>query len=374
MSVLIVASAARTCLGDDAATFAALLRGESGVGPLRHYAADNLNVSHGYHVRDSPPGAAEPDRLASRLLGDCVVEALARSVVDPARQRVVALVGTGLQELRSLERWAHDGATVRREDLYFTNVVNRAAPGVDAVMTIANACSAGGHVLALGQDLLEAGDADAVIVAAADAMSESMLAMIGRFDERPTTAVRPFDRDRTGVLLAEGAAAVVLVPEDRHPRPLAKLLATGLACDAAHETAPDRDGIRRAIRDAHQRAGRQAVDVDLVYAHGTGTALNDPIEAGALREVFGTPGPLVTAVKGALGHSSGAAALTSVAMALHSLRTGDVPAVVGLVEPLPEAEGLRLVHGRPQHARPRLVQVNAFGFGGVNAVSLLEHP
>jgi 3-oxoacyl-[acyl-carrier-protein] synthase II len=110
-----------------------------------------------------------------------------------------------------------------------------------------------------------------------------------------------------------------------------------------------------------------------VYAHGTGTELNDLTEATALRQVFGAaaPGPLVTAAKGAVGHTSGASALTSLALAVQSLQRGIVPPVVGLVEPLAEGATLRLVIGRPRQAAVRLVQVNSFGFGGVNAVSLL---
>ena len=373
MSVLIASSVARTCLGDDRATFAALLRGACGVTELRYVPAERLNVRAGYHIDEHGP---ERHRRASRWLGECVAEAVSRAGLDPARQRVAALVGTGLRELRAVERWALDGVPLRREQLHFAGTVRDAAPGTGAAVTLSNACSAGGYALALGQDLVELGEADAVVVAGADAMTESMLAMIGRFGDEPTERVRPFDAGRTGVLLGEGAAAVVLVPEGATADPVARLLGTGLSCDAHHETAPDLTGIRRAVLDALRRAGRGPTEVDVVYAHGTGTDLNDPTEAAVLREVFGTDaaGPLVTAVKGAVGHTSGAAALTSLAMAVHSLREGVVPPVVGLRRTLMEGVGLRFVRDRPQPARVGLVQVNAFGFGGVNAVSLVGAP
>jgi 3-oxoacyl-[acyl-carrier-protein] synthase II len=244
-------------------------------------------------------------------------------------------------------------------------------------MTLSNACSAGGYALAIGQDLLELDEADAVVVAGADAMTESMLAMVGRFGAEPTQQVRPFDVQRSGALLGEGAAAVVLVPErpgHRTGRELARLLGTGLSCDAEHETAPDPAGIRRAIADAFHRADRRPDQVGLVFAHGTGTALNDPVEAAVLCETFRevTPGPLVTALKGAVGHTSGTSALTSLAMAMHSLRRRVAPPAVGLREPLPEGDGLRFVIGRPRSMAGGAVAINAFGFGGVNAVSLLE--
>jgi 3-oxoacyl-[acyl-carrier-protein] synthase II len=197
--------------------------------------------------------------------------------------------------------------------------------------------------------------------------------MIGRFNDEANRRIHPFDVDRAGVLLGEGAAAMVLVPEGATATPVARLLGTGLSCDAYHETAPDAAGIRRAMLDALRRTGRSAAEVDVVYAHGTGTDLNDPTEAAVLREVFGTngTGPLVTAVKGAVGHTSGAAPLTSLAMAVHSLREGVVPPVVGLRRTLMEGVGLRFVRDQPQRVPVDLVQVNAFGFGGVNAVSLV---
>ncbi|MER7274948.1 beta-ketoacyl synthase N-terminal-like domain-containing protein [Dactylosporangium sp. NPDC000244] len=369
MSVLILASEVRTCLGDGDATYAALLAGRTGVAPLRGVDGARINVLHGYEI----PGADHGRPLrAGAWLAQCVTAALRRAGVDlaaePAR-RVTAVVGTGLRELSAVE-----AGDTRAEDLHFAGVVRAAAPVLGEVLTIANACSAAGHALALGQDLLELGDADVVVVGGADAMTESMLAMIGRMADAPTDRIRPFDADRRGVLLGEGAAAVVLAREPSPGRrPVGRVLATGLSCDAEHETAPSADGIARAMRDAYHRAGRAPSDVDLVVAHGTGTALNDPVEAGVLRaEVGGRP--LVTAVKGAIGHTSGGSALMSLDVALRCLAGGPVPPVVGLREPAPEAHGLRLVTGAPAPGRIRLAQVDAFGFGGVNAVTLVAAP
>ena len=368
MPVLIASSVALTCLGDDLATYEAVLGGRCGVSALRGHPAAALNVRNGYQLPEGWP------RDLGGWLGGCVAEAVRRAGLDPARERVPVLVGTGLRRLAAVERWAGGGPPPAAEDLHFAADVRRAVPGLDVAVTLSNACSAGGYALAVAQDLLELGEADAVVVAAVDGLTESMLAMIGRFDGDPTDRVRPFDADRGGVLLGEGAAAVVLVPEGRPgPPPVARLLATGLSCDGRHETAPDVDGIRRAVLDALRRAGREPTDVDVVVAHGTGTRLNDPTEAAALRDVYGAvrPGPLVTGLKGAVGHTSGTSPLTSLAVAVHVLRTGAVPPVVGLRTPLPEGAGLRLVVGAPVTAEVGVVQVDSFGFGGVNAVSLL---
>jgi 3-oxoacyl-[acyl-carrier-protein] synthase II len=370
VSVLIAASAVRTCFGDGEATFRALLRGRSGASPLRYGDPARLGVTRGYHIAGGEP---ESPLRASRWLAECSGEALAKSGVDPARLRVTAIVGSGLREHRVIERFP-EWVGVPAERLHFAAAIRAEAVAVDTVYTLANACSAGGTALALAQDLIELGQADAVVAAGTDAMTESMLAMIGRVADRPADQVRPFDADRRGVLLGEGAAAAVVVPEHATQAPLARLLGTGLSCDAHHETAPDLDGIERAMREALRLACRRPDQVDLVLAHGTGTALNDPTESTAISDVLaaGRPGPLVTAVKGGVGHTSGGSALLSLDVAIRCLRGQIVPPVVGLRRPVDRARGLRLVIGHPVPAELRLAQVNAFGFGGVNAVSLVE--
>lgn len=376
MTALILGGATLTSLGDGAATFTALLAGDAGPVPLAHGDPGRLRVTRGHHVPDGDPNT--PFR-ASGWLTRCVREALDASAVDPARARVACVVGSGLRELAAVELLDPRAVPVHR--LHFADAVRRAAPEIGEVVTVSNACSAGGHALALAQDMVELGDADAVVVAAADAMTESMLAMIGRVADEPTDRVRPFDAGRTGVLLGEGAAAFVIVAEGSH-RPdqrgaaLARVLATGLSCDAHHETAPSAEGIGRAMRDAYHRAGRRPRETGLVLAHGTGTALNDPTECAALRDVLVADGgdPLITGVKGAVGHTSGVAALTSLDVALRCLRTGRVPPITGLRTPLPEGKDLRLLIGVPAPTPGGLVQLDAFGFGGVNAVTLLERP
>ncbi len=371
MPALIAGSAVRTCLGDGAATFARLLRGVSGIRELRDVDRAKLNVERGSPIEEvGAPGAFR----ASRWLACCVRQALDEAGDGARSGRVVAVVGTGLRELPAVERWALGGEGFETERLHFAAAVRQAAPAVSRVVTLSNACSAGGHALAVAQDLVELGEADCVVAAAADAMTESMLAMIGRVSDGPARDLRPFDAGRTGTLLGEGAAAVVVVPEGRCARPLARLLGTGLACDAHHETAPDVEGVRRALRDAFRRAGRPAAAVDLVVAHGTATARNDPLEIGVIREAVapGDAGPLVTAIKGAIGHTSGSAALHGLDVAIRCLASGVVPPIAGLRTPLAEAGRARLVMGAPARASLRLAQVDAFGFGGVNSVSVVE--
>lgn len=372
--VVVTGTAMLSCLGDAEATFAALQAGASGVAPLPFVDVDKLNVRFGYPIRDT---VTERTGRAGEWLARVVADAVLRSGIDPDARRVAVVVGSGLRELRSVELWHAEGAALELPDLHFGRAVRSVLPQATEVLTLSNACSAGGGALAVGIDLLAEGDADAVVVAGCDSTTESMLTMIGRVGDEPVTEVMPFDAHRVGVLLGEGAAAIVIEPADAdrdpdHPA-LATVLDVGMSCDAYHETAPDVRGIVAAMRDAHQRAGVSTSDIELVLAHGTGTALNDPTEATALLEVFGPgDGPLVTGIKGAIGHTSGSAALMSLLVAIEAMRAGSVPATIGLAVPIEQATGLRLVTGEPTSTTARIAQVNAFGFGGVNAVTLVE--
>jgi 3-oxoacyl-[acyl-carrier-protein] synthase II len=147
-----------------------------------------------------------------------------------------------------------------------------------------------------------------------------------------------------------------------------------MSCDAYHPTAPDPDGITLALEDAYRRSATDPADIDLVMMHGTGTPTNDAVEAGLMSKVFGQAGelPLFTAIKSMTGHTLGGSGLLSLVTAVFALRRGLVPPVLGLTEPIPEAAGLRLVRGGARPARLRTAQVNSFGFGGINAVAILE--
>ncbi|MFH8349168.1 beta-ketoacyl-[acyl-carrier-protein] synthase family protein [Streptomyces sp. NPDC018045] len=376
MTAVITGCEALTCWGDRQQTFAALLDGRCGAAPLRHLDGARLGVTHGYQVAD---GDEELPRRPSRWLTRCVAAAVRASGLDTTGRRISALVGTGLREIRELERWEPDAEPPHPATLHFTEAVRSVLPEAAEVVTLANACAASGHALALACDLLDFGDADAVLVAGSDGLAASMLALVGRTAAVPAERVRPFDRDRRGVLLGEGAVALVLEPEATVAAEgrdaLARVRGVGLSCDARHATAPDPEGIARAVRDAHRRAGVTPRDVDLVIAHGTGTALNDPVEAAVLREIFASAapaGPLLTALKGAIGHTSGSSALHSVAVALDIFRTGRVPPVTGLRRPIDELRGVRPVIGYAGTASVRRAQINGFGFGGINAVGVLE--
>ncbi|MEW2075157.1 beta-ketoacyl synthase N-terminal-like domain-containing protein [Streptomyces sp. NPDC012403] len=371
MTYAIVGTGAVAGIGaDPAEIFDSLCAGRSGLAPLKAFDRTRFKAQQLFEIDDRPQdGTDEPGR-ASRFLVEAVRQAVRDAGLPEDLSGVPVLVGTGLRELRSLELWWRDGVPFDADGLHFEDALRTAFGAVDT-HTFAGACSASLYALALGWDLLELGEAETVVVAGCDVVTESMFGLADRVQFDPPPAVRPFDTDRRGTILGEGAAAVVLTraPGDRPVR--GRLRSVAVNCDAHHQTAPDEAGVTAAVRQAQRRAGVEPADIDLVMLHATGTPLNDRTEAVVTARVFDGARPALTGIKSLTGHTSGSAGLLGLIVALHSLGSSVVPPIAGLADPLPEADGLRLVTGEPLTAPLRLAQVNSFGFGGVNAVAVV---
>lgn len=199
-----------------------------------------------------------------------------------------------------------------------------------------------------------------------------MFGQADRVQFTPPPSVRPFDRERQGTILGEGAAAVVLRREAEPGRPVRGWLrSVAVNCDAHHPTAPDRAGVTASVLQAQRAADITPAEIDLVVLHGTGTPVNDLLETEVTAAVFGDSRPALTGIKAQTGHTSGSAGLMSLLVALSAIATGRIPAVAGLVDPLPEAAELRLIRDTPALESVSTAQVNGFGFGGVNAVAIV---
>jgi 3-oxoacyl-[acyl-carrier-protein] synthase II len=314
------------------------------------------------------------------LLSLAVRQALAEAGDGDREERMIALVGTGLRELRSAELWHAERAELRPEQLHFGGAL-REALGFDGLtVTLSNACAASSFALGLAMDLLALGEAERVMVAGCDTLTESMFGLLDRVSPGEIPALRPFGAPPKGVLMGDGAAAVVVEPLEaaraRGRRPLGLVRTVSLNCDAYNATAPRQDGIAEAMREAHRRAGVTPEEVDLLVAHATGTEQNDRTEALAILEVFGQRAQAlpITGLKSMIGHTSGASGLVGVVAALEAMRRSLIPPTAHVTTLVEEARGLDLVRERARPAEVRVAQVNAFGFGGVNAVVMLERP
>jgi 3-oxoacyl-[acyl-carrier-protein] synthase II len=250
--------------------------------------------------------------------------------------------------------------------------------------TIACACASGAAAIGLAAQLIQFGLADAVLTGAVDSpLCGSMFAawtnlrVLARHED-PKQAARPFDRDRSGLVLGEGAGLLVLESEEsalrRGATPLAELRGYGSSSDSSHLTAPTVDGPVRAIRQALDQAGLAPDDINYVNAHGTATVANDENEARALKEVFGVRGASlpISSTKSMLGHGMGASSALEAIICVEALRHQHVPPTINCEHPDPAAEGLDLVRGEGRPHRMRHTLSNSFGFGGANSVLIVS--
>ena len=243
------------------------------------------------------------------------------------------------------------------------------------VMTVSTACAAGASALGVAADLLRADAADLVVAGGYDILCRFVMRGFDALRSLTRDRVRPFDRRRSGLLLGEGAV-LVLMARDRDARwRIGRLLGHASAGDGTHVAAPDPEGrgLASAIRIALAEADVGPDDVDFVSAHGTATPLNDRIETAVLKRVLGARAGLIpmNSIKGALGHTMGAAATLEAIMCLLASREGVVPHTVGLEERDPECD-LDYVTTAPRAARPRVSLSTSLGFGGCNAALVLE--
>ena len=240
------------------------------------------------------------------------------------------------------------------------------------------ACAAGNGAIAHGADLIRRGRADAMVVGGADELSEAMFMMFDSFRALAPDRVQPFDRDRRGLMLAEGAGVLVLesdrVARARGAAVYGRVAGHGNHADAHHMTAPHPTGLgaARSMRAALAMAGIDPPEVDYVCAHGTGTPANDVVEAAAIRDVFGPAADHVpvSSIKSMLGHAQGAAGAIEAVACLLAIRDGVVPPNLHLDNLDPGCD-IRVVANRPLPATVRVVLNNAFGFGGNNCCVVL---
>jgi 3-oxoacyl-(acyl-carrier-protein) synthase len=247
----------------------------------------------------------------------------------------------------------------------------------------ANACATGAYALIYAGKDIALGDFDAIVSGGSEAILTEMAASsfanmkaLSRNNEDPKGACRPFDKDRNGFVIGEGAGVMVLESLElalkRNARIYAELVGYATNTDAHHITAPDPGGrmVKKAIRDALNMAGLEPKDVDYINAHGTSTKLNDKAEAHAINEVFGDYRVPVSSTKSMVGHLIGAAgSIEAVACAL-AMEKQVIPPSLNYDTPDPDVD-LNIVT-EPTPAKLDVVMNNSFGFGGHNAVMVMK--
>ncbi len=372
----------------------ALLRGDSGAARVRSFDTSKLDHHIGCEVDDF---SLEP-RVRAALLGGRCTRLAAAAVVQAVRDAgldrdlgpgtpTAVVVGTTMGEVTRFERdraqhadsepGPHDVRSLVHRPL---DVVGRSIARIwelrGPVLTVPAACAAGAYAIGVAASLIASGRVPVALAVGCEAFSRLAFVGFARMRAMSRDVCRPFSRDRPGLLLGEGAGALVLESaesvERRGRRPWGYVDGFGLSCDAYHVTGPHPagEGAARAMRDALARAGVEPERVDYVNAHGTGTPLNDRTESLAVRSVFGERRLPVSSIKALTGHMMGAAGSVEAIASLLAIRHGLVPPTWNWVEADPECD-LDCVPNRPRAAALERVLSNSYAFGGNNASLLL---
>ena len=402
--VVVTGLGAITPIGNDIPTFwENLVGGVSGAGPLTAFDATDFLVRIAHEVKDFDAGRWMDHKMARRtaLVTQFALAAARQAMQDAGlavtesnRDRVGVVMATGGGGIGLVEEGTHmliEKGPRSVSPLLLPGLMPNAVSCLISIETGARgpiltstlACASGNYSIIEAYHFLQRGEADVIIAGGSEStttpLSFASLGRLGALSTRnddPQHASRPFDADRDGFVYGEGSAALILETEE-HARArgiekiYAEVLGGRLTGDAYHITAPDPegDGAARAIKGALESAGLLPTDIDVIFAHGTSTPLNDVTETKAIKRALGDHAykVAVTATKSMLGHMMGAAgAISAIAGAL-TLQEGVIPPTINLERPDPDCD-LDYVPNRSRRAEVNALLVNAFGFGGQNVV------
>lgn len=390
-------------VGNDVKTFwASLCSGKSGARAISHFDTTEHGTKFAAMAEDvEPHGMNKKDvRRNSRyalFALEASDQAMEQSGIDLGKEnpfRCGVIVGSGiggLEEINGDSVRMAEGGPRRVSPLMIPKGLSNMASGVVAIRhgfqgpnkAIVTACAtatqcigdAADHIRLGKADVMIAGGAEATIIPFGIAGFNAMHALSTRNDA-PEKASRPFDKDRDGFVMGEGAGMLVLESE-AHARArgaeiLGEVLSMGETCDANHITAPlpDGSGVAQAMKNALDQAGLRPDQVDYYNAHGTSTALNDAGETKALKLVFGEKMPLVSSTKSMIGHLLGAAGAVEALACLLAIRDNVCPPNINYDTPDPDCD-VNIIANEAREARVKIVMSNSLGFGGHNASILL---
>jgi 3-oxoacyl-[acyl-carrier-protein] synthase II len=388
-------------VGNDlASAWANVVEGKSGIGPIEHLQQTDLAVKFGGPIRGFDPAAyINPKDVrkmdpfihygiaaATQAIKDSGLE-----VTDQNRTRIGVAVGAGIGGIHGIEAtcetYFKQGS--KRISPFFvpSTIINMAAGHISILfglrgpnIAVVTACTTGTHNIGLAARMIQAGDADAMIAGGTEhgTTPTSMggfiqsRALSGRVDA-PELASRPWDKDRDGFVLSDGAGVLMLEEYEhakaRGARIYAELSGFGMSADAHHMTAPTEDGSGAALamEAALRDAGFNATQVQYLNAHATSTPLGDAAEIKAIKRTFGAHAyqMMVSSTKSVTGHLLGAAGGVEAIFSVMAIHTGTVPPTANLDQPSEDCD-LDFVPKVARRADLRIAASNSFGFGGTN--------
>lgn len=346
-----------------------LLAGQTAIRPVSRFATANYTSDVAACIPDLAPSGGKS--MIHDLL-DRLIEGIGPVPSDAFL--ITATTKAGIDNLERIRR----GDDADPRDILLSSIpeaigqrLGLREPGIN----ISAACASSAIALSRGAAMIASGMRDAVLVCCADLVTEFVFSGFSSLGALSPVPCMPFDRRRMGMSLGEGAASLLMMSPHRARKenrsPMGKILGWGAANDAAHVTAPARDGsgLIKAISQALKQAHLNAEQISAICAHGTGTVHNDAMELTAFHGVFGDRKLPVFAVKGSIGHTLGAAGGIEAALGVKVLSSQTAPPTVGFLEPEAGAEGR--VHPYPVSISGDYLLSTNSGFGGINAAMIL---
>lgn len=392
-----------------------LLAGHSGAGPITRFDASQYAARIACEVPrgDGSNGAFNADAYISpkeqRRMDDFIIYGVAaakQAILDSGWKagseddscRAGVMIGSGIGGLPGIEQASLELAErgPRRVSPFFITgrLINLVSGNVSIEFglkgpnhSVVTACASGSHAIGDAARLIQYDDADVMVAGGAEATIcpigvagfAACKALSTNFNDSPERASRPYDKDRDGFVMGEGAGIVVLeeleYAKKRGAKIYAEIIGYGLSGDAYHITAPEEtgDGGFRAMQMALKKAGISPSEIQYVNAHGTSTPLGDEIELGAVSRLFGTSAAdlVMSSTKSSIGHLLGAAGAVEAIYSILAIRDGVAPPTINLDNPSVETR-INLAPNAPVERKIDTVLSNSFGFGGTNASLLIS--
>ena len=387
-------------------TWSALCAGKSGIGPITRFDASEVGVNIAAEVKDFQVEDHIDKKVAKHLdlfvqyavaaAGEALKDA-ALPITEENAPRVASIMGCGLGGLPTIEKYHQvtlEKGTKRITPFFIPMVIPNMGAGQISIiygtkgpnLSLTTACAAGTH--AVGEafrsivndecDVAITGGSESVICPLAVGGFHAMKALSTRNDQ-PEKASRPFDRDRDGFIISEGAGVLILEELEhalaRGAKIYAEVAGYGLSSDGYHMAAPPEDGngASRCMQMALKDAGMSPEDVDYINAHGTSTPLNDVVETRAIKTAFGDQAHrlAISSTKSMTGHMLGGAGGIEAVFTALSIKHQIAPPTMNLENPSPECD-LDYVPNQARKMKIRAAMSNSFGFGGTNAVLIMK--
>ena len=397
-----------------AACWNKLLSGESGIRTIDRFETSDLPARiAGLVPRSGVDNAFDPDdwlepkeqrrmdefiHFAIAAATEAVTDADWTPADNESRERTGVMVGSGIGGLRTIEEGAltlAEKGPRRLSPFFIPSCLINLGSGQISIRfgfkgpnhSVVTACSTGAHAIGDAARLIMLDDADVMIAGGAEspvtrlgvAGFAAARALSTHFNDQPERASRPWDKDRDGFVMGEGAGVVVLEEYEhalqREAHIYAEVVGYGLSGDAHHITAPtpDGDGGYRSMKIALHRAGLETIDIDYINAHGTSTPLGDEIEHGAVKRLFKATAHKISmsSTKSSIGHLLGAAGAVETIFSTMAIANNIVPPTLNLEKPSDGCD-LDLVPLKAKHRNVQTALSNSFGFGGTNATLIIR--